>query len=47
MQTSDLRSFAIGSTRHIVDMHEALDRCNAQILGIRAWCKAMSTEEAQ
>lgn len=38
---SDVRAYALGITRLVVTYGEALDRCNADKAGLRAWYAAM------
>lgn len=42
---SDVRAYALGVTRLVVAYGEALDRCNADKAGLRAWHAAMREEK--
>ncbi|WP_298034491.1 hypothetical protein [uncultured Desulfovibrio sp.] len=44
MQDSDWRAYSLAATRMLVAYEEALDLCNADKAGLRAWDRA--TREA-
>ena len=44
MQTTDLTAFAVAATRHIVDLHETVEACNARFSALYQWAEIARKE---